>query len=570
MWSWQETGCWSEGKETGGEMKDWILDINRLTLETGKGTLVRGISLKLERGKFTGLAGESGSGKTLTALSVLRLLPPAVQLTSGSILFSPAEGPRVDLATLPPKKMFQIRGNRISMIFQEPMTSLNPSMRCGKQVSEVIRIHQGGDRPALRSRVLHLFDEVKLPDPRSIYNAWPHLLSGGQRQRVMIAMALATRPELVIADEPTTALDVTVQKSILDLLAELREKYHLSILFITHDLTVLKQIADHMVIMYRGEVVETGSTDRILTTPEAPYTRGLIACKPGLDRTPYRLPTLSDFMAGKKPGTRELKRTVVPPDTVPLLRIRNLSKWYARDRGKTVVKAVDEVSFDVFAGETMGLVGESGCGKTTLGRTILRLIGATSGDIDYRGENLLACSRSELRKIRSSIQVVFQDPYSSLSPRRTAGQIVREPMEIHGIGTNRTERNARVQHLLEQVGLTGSDMDRYPHEFSGGQRQRIGIARALACEPEFVILDEAVSALDVSVQAQILNLLNELKQTYGLTYIFISHDLTVVRYMSDRILVMKDGSIVESGTPESIYTTPSHPYTGKLIRSIPG
>jgi peptide/nickel transport system ATP-binding protein len=551
-------------------MEDVILDIDRLTLKAGDMSLVSGISLKLERGKFTGLAGESGSGKTLTALSVLGLLPPAVRMTSGSILFSPQHGPTVDLATLPPKIMHHIRGYKISMIFQEPMTSLNPSMRCGDQVTEVIRLHLGEDRRSVRSRVLKLFGEVRLPDPRRAYRAWPHQLSGGQRQRVMIAMALATSPELVIADEPTTALDVTVQKSILDLLAELRVRYRLTILFITHDLMVLKQIADRMVIMYRGQVVESGSTGQILTAPSEPYTKGLIACKPGLDRTPYRLPTLADFMAARKPETRTLKRTEIIPGAVPLLSIRNLNKWYSLHRGKTFVKAVRDVSFDVYRGETLGLVGESGCGKTTLGRTILRLIEATSGDIDYRGENLRAYSRNELRRIRRKVQVVFQDPYSSLSPRRTAGQIIREPMDIHKIGPGSAWRTARTEQLLEQVGLSAPDMGRYPHEFSGGQRQRIGIARALACEPEFVILDEAVSALDVSVQAQILNLLNELKQAYRLTYIFISHDLTVVRYMSDRILVMKDGSIVETGTAESIFAAPGHPYTGKLIRSIPG
>jgi len=551
-------------------MKDVVLKIERLTLQAGDERPVDEISLELKRGKFTGLAGESGSGKTLTALSVLGLLPPAVRMTSGSILFSPAAGDPVDLTALSPKKMCRIRGHRISMIFQEPMTSLNPSMRCGDQVLEVIRLHLGGDFRSMRSMVLRLFDEVKLPDPGSIYRSWPHQLSGGQRQRVMIAMALAARPELIIADEPTTALDVTVQKSILDLLSELRKKYHLSILFITHDLTVLKQIADRMVIMYRGKVVETGSARKIFEAPEAPYTKGLIACRPGLDNTPYRLPTLSDFMAGKPPETRELKKPGIPAGTPPLLRIRNLSKWYARDRGKRVIKAVDGISFDVYRGETMGLVGESGCGKTTLGRTILRLVEANSGDIDFDGKNLLTCSRSALRKIRRQIQVVFQDPYSSLSPRRTAGQIIREPMEIHQIGRSTAERSARTARLLEQVGMKASDMDRYPHEFSGGQRQRIGIARALACNPAFLILDEAVSALDVSVQAQILNLLNELKETYQLTYVFISHDLTVVRYMSDRILVMKDGSIVEEGRADSVYQAPSHPYTEKLIKSIPG
>ena len=553
-------------------MEQIILNIENLTLEAGQKQLIRGISLRLEKGKFTGLVGESGSGKTLTALSVLRLLPAAVRMTDGTIRFYPAghRGETVDLASLPEKKLNHIRGHKISMIFQEPMTSLNPSMRCGQQVAEVIRMHLGGDHRSVRSRVLKLFGEVKLPDPASAYRSWPHQLSGGQKQRVMIAMALATNPELIIADEPTTALDVTVQKSILDLLAELRDKYRLTILFITHDLMVLKQIADHMLIMYRGEVVESGTTHQILMSPEHPYTKGLIACKPRLEVAPYRLPTLADFMAGRKPDTRTLDKPEISFNDPPLLSIRNLNKWYSLHRGKRIVRAVRDVSFDVYRGETVGLVGESGCGKTTLGRTILQLIEATSGDIDYEGKDLMSYSGSALRKIRRKIQVVFQDPYSSLSPRMTAGEIILEPMRIHQTGNSSRERKARMQKLLEQVGLLASDANRYPHEFSGGQRQRIGIARALACEPDFVILDEPVSALDVSVQAQILNLLNELKQAYGLTYIFISHDLTVVKYMSDRILVMKDGAIVETGRADAVYEKPAHPYTAELIRSIPG
>jgi len=540
-----------------------ILKIEGLTIESGGTTLVDGIGIRLGRGEITGLVGESGSGKTLTALSILKLLPPGVNMVSGSVSFTPSHQDTVPLTDLTEKQLDSIRGNRISMIFQEPMISLNPSMRCGLQVSETIIKHLAMDRSTAQPRVLELFREVNLPNPERLYRSWPHQLSGGQRQRVMIAMALATHPDLIIADEPTTALDVTIQKGILELLKELRSKYNLSILFITHDLMVLKQIADQIIVMYRGKVVETGKADQILSSPVEQYTRGLIACKPRLDSAPRRLPTLADFTNDKKPSTEVLRKLIVPRDEQPLLRIRNLNKRFGDHQ------AVHDVNFDVYRGETLGLVGESGCGKTTLGRTILRLVEASSGDIDYRGKNLLAYSPSVLRKIRRKIQVVFQDPYASLNPRMTTGQVIREPMDIHFPEMNRTVKKAKVSDLLEQVGLQRSDLGRYPHEFSGGQRQRIGIARALASKPEFIILDESVSALDVSVQAQILNLLNEMRETYSLTYIFISHDLTVVKYMSDRILVMKEGSIVETGPADSVYKKPLHHYTKTLISSIP-
>ena len=550
-------------------MNGSILQVKGLTLESESAILADQINLDLARGKITGLVGESGSGKTLTALSILRLLPHGVRMSSGSILFRARDNSEFSLTEMHEKDLNRIRGNRISMIFQEPMTSLNPSMKCGQQVAETIKRHLDTERRAIRKRVVELFREVTLPDPERQYNAWPHQLSGGQRQRVMIAMALATNPDLIIADEPTTALDVTVQKGILDLLAGLRARFNLSILLITHDLMVIKHIADEIAVMYQGKLVESGLAEQVLSSPKEQYTRGLIACKPSLDSSPYRLPTISEFIEGKLPPPGELKKRVVSRNETPLLRIRNLNKWYSGNRGKSVVRAVQGVSFDVFRGETAGLVGESGCGKTTLGRTILRLVEANSGDIEFHGKNLRSYSGRSLREVRRKIQVVFQDPYSSLNPRITAGQIIREPMEIHLRELTSKEKRGRVTDLLEQVGLRESDSVRYPHEFSGGQRQRIGIARALAPGPEFIVLDESVSALDVSVQAQILNLLNELKERHALTYIFISHDLTVVKYMSDRILVMKDGRIVEKGNADQIYKKPGHPYTETLINSIP-
>jgi len=557
------------GKENEGSLNGSILQVKGLSLESDSTILADQIDISLARGKITGLVGESGSGKTLTALSILRLLPPGVKMISGTIIFRYPDNSECVLTDMHEKDLNRIRGNRISMIFQEPMTSLNPSMKCGLQVAETIRRHMDMDRRETRNRVLDLFREVTLPDPERQYNAWPHQLSGGQRQRVMIAMALATNPDLIIADEPTTALDVTVQKGILDLLASLRTRFNLSILLITHDLMILKHIADDIAVMYQGKLVESGPAGQILSSPKEQYTRGLIACKPSLESSPYRLPTISEFLKGKLPSRGELKKKVVTRNETPLLRIRNLNKWYYGNRGKPDIKAVSDVNFNVFRGETVGLVGESGCGKTTLGRTILRLVEANSGDIEFDGKNLRSYSGKSLREVRRKIQVVFQDPYSSLNPRIPAGNIIREPMDIHLRGFTSDQKRQMVTDLLEQVGLRESDAARYPHEFSGGQRQRIGIARALASGPEFIILDESVSALDVSVQAQILNLLNELKERHALTYIFISHDLTVVKYMSDRILVMKDGKIVETGNADQIYKKPGHPYTETLINSIP-
>ncbi len=547
--------------------QDPLLRIRDLALKAGEKSLVNHISLDIPRRTVMGLVGESGSGKTLTALSVLGLLPRGINITSGSIMLNDTPA-ATELLHLPVKQLNRIRGNRISMIFQEPMTSLNPTMKCGPQAIEpLLKDHRLSKKEA-KEEILRLFREVRLPDEQHIYNAWPHELSGGQRQRVMIAMALSTNPDLLIADEPTTALDVTVQKNILDLLAGLKEKYDLSILFITHDLMVLKQIADEIAVMYRGEIVETGTMKQILEHPSTPYAKGLLACRPQLDEQPERLPTVADFMNPDRPvpPPRKEHSHKSPPEV--LLSVRDLAVHF-QSRGRSVT-AVNAVSFDVFKGETLGLVGESGCGKTTLGRTILQLINASSGSVIFEGKSLNTMSPGQLRRTRRRIQIVFQDPYSSLNPGKTIGNILTEPMVVHQLAAGKADREVRARKLLNQVDLPEDAYNLYPHQFSGGQRQRIGIARALACAPDFIILDESVSALDVSVQAQILNLLNDLKAEYDLTYIFISHDLTVVKYMSDRVLVMSEGRIVESGTAAKIYLDPSENYTRKLIKSIPG
>ncbi|MEX0982702.1 MAG: ABC transporter ATP-binding protein [Bacteroidales bacterium] len=553
-------------------MKDLLLKISDLEIKTGKKTLVNNVSLGIYRKTITGLVGESGSGKTLTALSVLRLLPAGVETTAGNISFYDASGV-TDLLSVPMKQLNKIRGNRISMIFQEPMSSLNPSMKCGKQAMEPLLKMKGHSASVVKEKILHLFDEVRLPNPKDVFHAWPHELSGGQRQRVMIATALATSPDLLIADEPTTALDVTVQKNILNLLGHLKEKYNLSILFITHDLMVLKQIADEVAVMRQGEIIERGGMKNIMEKPSTPYAKGLLACRPGLENQPVRLPTVDDFVDPENRGwnhkTRLPDKAAIPiqKEGEILLRIENLHVNFSA-RGRSV-KAVNNVSFNVYRGETLGLVGESGCGKTTLGRTILQLIHADSGSVFYQGRSLNKLNAKTLRKIRKNIQIVFQDPYSSLNPIKTVGSIITEPIVVHHLAKGKTEAREMAHRLLEQVGLPADSFNLYPHQFSGGQRQRIGIARALACRPEFIILDESVSSLDVSIQAQILNLLNDLKEEYDLTYIFISHDLTVVKYMSDRVMVMSDGKIIESGTSEQIYLQPSEDYTRELIATIP-
>ncbi len=549
---------------------------------------IESVSFELAAGQTLGIVGESGSGKSVTSLAIMRLLPtPPAKISQGEIWFdSPSMG-RVNLLSLPEKSMQHLRGNEIAMIFQEPMTSLNPVFTCGDQVVEAIRLHQKVSFAEARDRTLALFEEVRLPNPSRIFSAYPHQLSGGQKQRVMIAMAIACNPRLLIADEPTTALDVTVQKTILELLQDLQAKHGMSLIFISHDLGVIGEICDRVLVMYKGRIVEEGPVREIFAHPRDPYTRGLIACRPPLDRRLHRLPTLSDFLKNPEKLTVEeaLRTETISEEAYrhrqttlsqqsPILEVQHLCVYFPIQKGifgRTVgyVKAVDDVSFTVYPGETVGLVGESGSGKTTTGRAILRLIEPTSGEVRFMGQEVTKLPAQALRPLRKHIQIIFQDPYSSLNPRLTVGSALTEPMLFHGLARNPREAQERAIALLEQVGLEADHFYRYPHEFSGGQRQRIAIARALAVEPKFIICDESVSALDVSVQAQVLNLLLDLQEKYGLSYIFISHDLSVVKFMSDRLLVMNQGKVVESGYAEDIYRNPQHEYTRKLIDAIP-
>lgn len=538
--------------------------------------VVHHVSLSVGRGRTLGIVGESGSGKSVTSMSIMHLLPEKSSRVSGQIFFQGnGMAKAVDLLTLDEEQMREYRGSRIAMIFQEPMTSLNPVQRCGDQVAEMLMLHEDVSRKEARQRVIELFNEVMLPRPEKIFRSYPHEISGGQKQRVMIAMALICHPDILIADEPTTALDVTVQQGILNLLRKLQQKFNISIIFISHDLGVVGQIADDVAVMYRGKIVESGSAKEVLYNPQHPYTKGLLACRPPLDSRPYRLPTLADFENGttveSKP-TRPTDHTTVSP--TPLVSVRDLEVTYSLRKnlfGKSLedLTAVNRVSFDIYRGETLGLVGESGCGKSTLGRALLRLIDSSSGQVVYDGRSLDSLSASQMRQLRQKIQIVFQDPYSSLNPRITAGEAIMEPLATHRIGANAKDRRERTVELMERVGLGADMFDRYPHEFSGGQRQRICIARALIMNPEVVICDESVSALDVSVQAQVLNLLNDLKEHFGYTYLFITHDLSVVHYMADRIMVMQQGRIVEQGTADQIYSDPKEEYTRTLLAAIP-
>ncbi|MEZ4825630.1 MAG: ABC transporter ATP-binding protein [Bacteroidia bacterium] len=557
-----------------------ILEVKNLTTEfrTREGIIpaVRNISLQLTAGKTLGIVGESGSGKSVTSLSVMRLLPGYARVPEGEIWFRKAEGELINLLSLPQTEMQKIRGNQISMIFQEPMTSLNPVFSCGDQVSEALRIHKGLSREEAKQETLRLFDQVELPRKEQIFRAYPHQISGGQKQRVMIAMAICCNPSLLIADEPTTALDVTVQKSILRLLEQLQAQYGMAMVFITHDLGVVGEIADEVMVMYRGEGVETGPVEKIFTSPAHRYTQGLLACRPNANFHLRRLRTVEDFLSDTPVSVvvKADQKVVQPAVPAPLLEVYGLKKYFSDSGGlfsgeKEVIKAVDEVSFKVYPGETVGLVGESGCGKTTLGRTILRLTEPTGGQIRFRGKEITTLPTSEMRALRRSMQIIFQDPYSSLNPRMTIGEAIAEPMRVHGIGRNEKERKEKTLALLDKVQLTSDSFSRYPHQFSGGQRQRVCIARTLAVSPDFVICDESVSALDVSVQAQILNLLKDLQETQNLTFIFISHDLSVIRFMSDRILVMKSGKIVEEGAAEDLYLSPKTEYTQNLLEAIP-
>ena len=582
--------------------------------EDGVVKAVDDISIRIAEGHTLGLVGESGSGKSVTSLTIMQLLPEvSAQIEGGSISFLGQ-----DLVKLPPAEMRKIRGSEISMIFQEPGTSLNPVYRVGSQVVEAIMLHQDVARKEAEQRAIELFDEVGIPEPERRVDSYPHEMSGGQKQRVMIAMALSCNPKLLIADEPTTALDVTIQKQILDLIRELRDQRGMSILFITHDLGVIAEIADDVAVMLQGKVVEYKPILEIFENPQHPYTKGLLACRPQLSSVVRRLPTVADFMetrplddgstemiekeiseqemaalVGRGRGRRlhpakELERLgypsdparygadtmLVPDDQQPVLEVRGLKVHFPIRKGlfskvQNYVRAVDGIDFEVYRGQTLGLVGESGCGKTTTGRAILRLVHATEGEVFYQGQSMFELRGEELRNVRRQVQIIFQDPYASLNPRMTVESMLTEAMKVHHLGNSRLERRQRAARLLEEVGLEMEHLGRYPHEFSGGQRQRICIARALAVEPSFIICDESVSALDVSVQAQVLNLLKDLQETRGLTYIFISHDLSVVKFMSDMMAVMNDGLFVEFGPSDSIYENPREEYTQRLISATP-
>ena len=612
-------------------MSDTILDVRNLQVEfptDGKRVIaVDGISFELKRGQTLGIVGESGSGKSVTSLAVMKLVPSPGKITGGEIWFSgirdgtPAQP--VNLVELPSHKVQQHRGSQLAMIFQEPMTSLNPVFTIGFQLTEAIRQHQKVNKAQAQRMALACLQEVKLlPSDKELgesfgasaekkikqqinrqqlamLDRYPHQLSGGQMQRVMIAMAISCNPAVLIADEPTTALDVTVQATILNLMRELRDKRGMSMLFITHDLGVIAEIADVVAVMYRGKIVEYGSVLQIFSNPQHPYTKGLLACRPRLDLRRQYLPTVSDFMEVVESPTGEvleirekpvdeskmqpvstleplqsqspLAASWQPPE--PLLEVRNLRVGFP-ERGvfgetRRYLWAVNDVSFKVYPGETLGLVGESGCGKSTLARTLLRLIEPMSGEVLFEGDNILRLTGFRLRQLRREMQIVFQNPFSSLDPRMTIGQAVMEPLLIHGVSKSPRIKRERVAYLLERVGLNPDLMHRYPHEFSGGQRQRVCIARTLALNPKFIICDESVSALDVSVQAQVLNLLKELQSEFNLTYIFISHDLSVVKFMSDDIMVMNQGKIEEIGPAEKIYRKPETEYTRQLIASIP-
>lgn len=553
------------------EVKDLNISFFKNKMEI---QIIKSVSFEIQKNEIVAIVGESGSGKSISSLALMGLLPKGIsKITSGSILFK-----NKNLVEILEKDYQTIRGKDIAMIFQEPMSSLNPSMRCGIQIIEILKQHSKLSAKAIKTEALSLFDKVKLPNPERIFKSYPHEISGGQKQRVMIAMAIACKPKLLIADEPTTALDVTVQKEILELLKDIQKDTQMSILFISHDLSLVSEIADKVLVMYKGEIVEQGTTNTVFLKPKHNYTKALIGARPSTEYRLKRLPTISDFMSETinneviSASDREEQHKKLY-NQEPLLEVIDVEKEYISNSSLfseyTKFKAVDGVSFKVYPGETIGLVGESGCGKSTLGNAILQLDKATSGIIKYKGKDITKLSKSNLLQIRKDIQIIFQDPFASLNPRLTVGEAILEPMKVHNIGNAYEDRKEKVIELLQSVGLDSSAFKRYPHEFSGGQRQRIGIARTIALKPELIVCDESVSALDISVQAQVLNLLNKLKNQFGFTYIFISHDLAVVKYMADQLLVMNKGKIEEIGDADDIYNTPKKDYTRKLINAIP-
>jgi peptide/nickel transport system ATP-binding protein len=604
-------------------MRQPVLEVRNLKVEfsdEGKSLIaVDGISFDLHRGETLGIVGESGSGKSVTSLAIMGLLQNPGRVSGGEIWFrSQEEGKAINFLELPPEQMQLYRGGEVAMIFQEPMSALNPVYNIGFQLTEAIQRHQNISLSEARRKAIEGLQEVKLlpsdeqirlqylqqtqdeqklgqlikQHKENILERYPHQLSGGQLQRVMIAMAISCNPMLLIADEPTTALDVTVQATIIDLLRELQSRREMAIIFITHDLGLISEIADKVAVMYKGKVVEYDKASKIFNSPQHPYSKGLVACRPSLSRNPHKLLTVSDYMSVEQTPSGQIiiqaKEPEIPVDITseyidrrladlneqtPLLQVRDIKVGFpvrnAFGRTKNYFMAVNGVSFDIKRGETMGLVGESGCGKSTLSRTLLRLIEPMSGEILFEGKDITKLKGEELQKLRREMQIVFQNPFSALDPRIKVGEAIMEPLLIHSVGKTVQDRRDRASYLLERVGLSADAMSRYPHQFSGGQRQRVCIARSLALNPKFIICDESVSALDVSVQAQVLNLLKELQQEFGLTYIFVSHDLSVVKFMSDRILVMNKGEIVEEGTSESIYRQPKQEYTQKLIASIP-
>lgn len=554
-----------------------LLSLNNLSISFGNAKksveVIHDISFSIAEDEIIGIVGESGSGKSVTALAIMGLLPKKQTHITGEVLFN-----GTDLTTLKVSEVRKLSGNEIAMIFQEPMSALNPSLTCGIQVAEMLQNHTSLTAKAIKKEVYALFNKVKLPNPNEMYNRYPHQISGGQMQRVMIAMAIACKPKLLIADEPTTALDVTVQKEILELLKELQVETKMSLLFISHDLSLVSELADRVLVMYQGNIVEQGTVNQIFKSPKDEYTKALLAARPTLGERLEKLPTITAIADGSfKPkvvskherGAKHKKLYT----GAPILSVRNVEKEYYSRSGifgkKTAFKAVNDVSFEVYEGETVGLVGESGCGKSTLGKVILQLDKATSGTVLYRGNDITKLSRSQTRTLRKEIQLIFQDPFSSLNPRLTIGEALMEPMLVHGIGKSKNDRKDRVKKLLTRVGLDESYFIRYPHQLSGGQRQRVGIARTIAMEPKLIVCDESVSALDISVQAQVLNLLNELKDNFGFTYLFISHDLAVVKYMADQLLVMNAGKFEEVGDADEIYAQPRKEYTKRLIDAIP-